>query len=93
LTGLAWHFLSERDNLFRVLVPIGQIRCEAEELYQGKNSSNEKVHHSYFSALCSGDDAGFLRERTSDDNDHNASDHCDYGTTVQTHAGHRLPRQ
>jgi hypothetical protein len=40
-------------------------RCSVIELPGGVNDSpcHEKVDYSCFSALCSGDDAGFLRER------------------------------
>jgi hypothetical protein len=53
----------------------------------------EKVHRSCFSALFNGDDAGFLRERTPDNDHDDASDECDYRTTLKNHAAHRLPRQ
>ena len=40
-------------------------RCSAIELPGGVNDSSchEKVDYSYFSAVCSGDGAGFLREQ------------------------------
>jgi len=62
------------------------------ELKKG-NSCYEKVHHSCFSALCSGGDAGFLRDRTPDNQHDDASDHHDHGTTGQTYAAYRLQRQ
>jgi hypothetical protein len=40
------------------------------------NSCYERIDHSCFSALCGGDDASLLRERTRNDDD-GASDHCD----------------
>jgi hypothetical protein len=62
------------------------------ELKKG-NFCYEKVHHSCFGALCSGGDAGFLRERIPDNQHDDASDHYDHGTTAQTYAAYRLPRQ
>jgi hypothetical protein len=59
----------------------------------------EKLDHFCFGVLCSVDHDGFLRERTSDDNYHAASDHRDYSIIGQNHAqkhaagGARLPGQ
>jgi hypothetical protein len=47
-----------------------------------KDSCYEKVHHSCSIALRRGDGAGLLHERTPDNDDHNASDHSDYGITA-----------
>ena len=64
-------------------------------LNQRRILAYEKLDHFCFGVLCSVDHDGFLRERTSDDNYHAASDHRGYRIIGQNHAagGDGLPGQ
>src|SRR5262252_5972519 len=72
-----------------------QVSKKEHENNQRRILAYEKLDHFCFGVLCSVDHDGFLRERTSDDNYHAASDHRDYKIIGQNPAagGGRLPGQ